>query len=284
MAMPYNLTGKTVLITGATDGLGKQVAMAAAKAGATLLLHGRNKVKGSEVLKEVEAASSNEHLFYYNADFSSLQEVKELSEHVLREHQQLHVLINNAAIGGGPKGSRTREFSKDGLELRFAVNYLAHFTLTQNLLPLLIHAAPARIVNVSSIGQSPLDFADLMLQKHYDSSDAYCKSKLAQILYGMELAERLQGKGVIVNSLHPASLMNTNMVKEYYGRTLSTVEEGLEVVEHVAFSPATAHITGAYFDQLIQGTAHKQAYDEAARKRLWDASIELARNYLLPSE
>ena len=279
--MNYNLSGKTVFITGATDGLGKQVALAAARAGATLLLHGRNPAKGTAVRKEIEQASGNNDLVYYNADFASLQEVKELSQQVRREQQQIHVLINNAAIGGGPRGSATREVSREGLELRFAVNYLAHFVLTQNLLPLLLHAAPARIVQVSSIGQSPLDFNDLMLEKRYESFDAYCKSKLAQILYGMELADRLQGQGVAVNSLHPASLMNTHMVREYFGYTLSTVAEGVKVVEHVAFSPKTAAITGAYFDHLREAKAHRQAYDPAARKQLWQASLELAKDFLL---
>ena len=279
--MHYNLTGKTVLITGATDGLGKQVACAAAKAGATLLLHGRNKAKGATVVNEIREASGNNRLFYYNADFASLQEVKELSDQVAKEHQHLHILINNAAIGGGPKGSPTRELSKDGLELRFAVNYLAHFVLTQNLLPLLTRSAPARIVHVSSIGQSPLDFSDLMLEKHYDSFDAYCKSKLAQILHSMELAAQLKDTGVTVNSLHPASLMNTNMVHQFFGRTLSTVEQGLRVVEHVAFSPKTEGLTGIYFDQLHPGKAHKQAYDPEARRQLWQASMELGKNYLL---
>ena len=279
--MPYQLTNRTVLITGATDGLGKEVALAAAKRGATLLLHGRNKAKGADVVREISEATGNDRLIYYNADLSSLQEVKELSEQVTKEHPHLQVLINNAAVGGGPKGSPTRELSKDGLELRFAVNYLAHFVLTQNLLPLLVRSPPARIVHVSSIGQSPLDFTDLMLEKHYDSFDAYCKSKLAQILYGMELAAQIKDKGVTVNSLHPASLMNTHMVRQYFGRTMSTVEEGLRVVERVAFSPQTEGLTGLYFDQLQPGKAHPQAYDPKARKQLWQASMELANNYLL---
>jgi NAD(P)-dependent dehydrogenase (short-subunit alcohol dehydrogenase family) len=120
-----------------------------------------------------------------------------------------------------------------------------------------------------------------MLEKHYDSFDAYCKSKLAQILYSMELAAQLKDTGVTVNSLHPASLMNTNMVHQFFGRTLSTVEQGLRVVEHVAFSPKTEGLTGIYFDQLHPGKAHKQAYDPEARRQLWQASMELGKNYLL---
>jgi NAD(P)-dependent dehydrogenase (short-subunit alcohol dehydrogenase family) len=198
-----SLKGKIVLITGATDGLGKEVAKRVAAAGATVLLHGRNREKGVSVKQEIIAATGNENIYYFNADFSSLQEVRQFSEDVLANHSLLHVLINNAAIGGGPKGEATRELSKDGYELRLAVNHLSHFLLTQNLLPLLQASAPSRIVNVSSIGQSPLNFDDLQLEKRYQSFDAYCKSKLAQILYGFNLAEKLKDTGVTVNSLHP---------------------------------------------------------------------------------
>lgn len=279
--MSYNLTGKTILITGSTDGLGKQVAEQAAKAGATVLLHGRNATKGASAREEIIYYSGNPNVPYYNADFSSLQEVKALSERILKEHRQLDVLINNAAIGGGPKGAPEREVSRDGLELRFAVNHLAHFVLTQNLLPLLLQSAPARIVHVSSIGQSPLDFGDLMMERRYDSFDAYCKSKLAQILYGFELAEQLKDKGITVNSLHPATLMNTKMVKEFFGPPSSTVEEGVAAVEQVAFSADTEAVSGAYFNGTRKSRANSQAYDAAARQQLWEASLQLAKDYLI---
>lgn len=261
-----SLNGKTVLITGATDGLGRLVAHRAAEAGAALILHGRNVEKGKTVMHEIKSSSGNENIFYYNADFSSLAEVKSFGEEVLANHGELHVLINNAAIGGGPKGSQQRELSKDGYELRFAVNYLSHFLLTQKLLPLLISSAPARIVNIASIGQSPLHFNDINLEKRYESFDAYAKSKLAQIIFGFELAEKLKDKDVTVNSLHPATLMNTNMVHDFFGRVNSTVEEGAEVVEYVAFAEETKEITGAYFNQLKEAKANAQAYDADARK------------------
>lgn len=279
--MPYDLTGKTVLITGATDGLGKMVAQQAARAGATLLLHGRNKAKGAGVREEIISGSGNEAVRYYNADLSSLREVRGLSEQVLREHARLHILINNAAIGGGPKGASQKAVSHDGLELRFAVNYLSHFVLTQNLLPLLVQSAPARIVHVSSIGQAPLDLSDLMMERQYDSFDAYCRSKLAQILYGFELAEALRDKGVTVNSLHPATLMNTKMVREFFGVPGSRVEEGVEAVEHVAFSAETEGVTGVYFNQKKPARAHRQAYDAEARKQLLEASTRLAARFLI---
>jgi NAD(P)-dependent dehydrogenase (short-subunit alcohol dehydrogenase family) len=275
------LKNKTVFITGATDGLGKLVALRAAKAGATLILHGRNKVKGEDLLNEIRSKTGNENMFYYNADFSSLQQVQELSVKVRNEHRQLHVLINNAAIGGGPKGSKMREISANGFELRFAVNYLAHFLLTFNLLPLLKQSAPARIVHVSSIGQAPIDFNDVMMEQKFDSFTAYCRSKLAQIMHGFESAVQLRGSGVTVNSLHPATLMNTNMVHNFFGRTLSTVEEGADVVEYVAFSRETEGITGIFFNQKKQARANAQAYDVEARKKLWQISEELVNSYLL---
>ncbi|MBD0289021.1 MAG: SDR family oxidoreductase [Flavisolibacter sp.] len=274
-----SLKNKTVMITGATDGLGREVAKRAAQAGATVLLHGRNAQKGEQVKNAIRTTTGNGNIFYYNADFSSLQEVKELSEAIIEYHEHLHVLINNAAVGGGPKGSRQRELSKDGYELRFAVNYLSHYLLTQNLLPLIVYSAPARIVHVSSIGQSPIDFNDLMMEKRYDSFEAYCRSKLAQIMYGFDLAAHFKDKSVTVNSLHPASLMDTNMVHDFFGRVTSTVHEGADVVEYVAFSLETEGITGAYFNQKKQARAHSQAYDTAARKKLWEISEKLTNLY-----
>lgn len=276
-----SLQGKVVLITGATDGLGKMVAQHVADRGATVLLHGRSKEKGERLLREIVTSSGNTNVFYYNADFTSLQQVKELSEKALSHHDALHVLISNAAVGGGPKGSSQRELSKDGYELRFAVNYLSHFVLTQNLLPLLQQSTPSRIVNVSSIGQAPLNFHDINLEKSYDSFDAYCKSKLAQIIYGFALADKLKGTGVTVNSLHPATLMNTNMVHDFFGRVSASVEEGAKVVEYVAFAPETSEITGAYFNQLRQVKAAAQAYDPEAREKLWQLSKQLTKTYLI---
>lgn len=264
-----DLHGQTVLVTGATDGLGRLVAQRAALRGATVILHGRNGEKGRRVAEEIKRATGNENLHYYNADLASLAEVRAFAARVRAGHTALHVLVNNAAVGGGPKGSRQRELSRDGLELRFAVNHLSHFLLTQELLPLLTKSAPARIVNVSSVGQSPLNLDDLQSEKRYDSFDAYAKSKLAQIMFGMELAGRLKDAGVTVNSLHPATLMDTNMVRTYFGRVAATVDEGADAVEYVAFSNETAGVTGAYFNQRTPSRANNQAYDAAARQKLW---------------
>jgi NAD(P)-dependent dehydrogenase (short-subunit alcohol dehydrogenase family) len=260
---------KVVLITGATDGLGKRVALDLAARGMAVLLHGRDREKGEAVLSEIEKATGRHDLAYYNADLSSLDAVRRLAEEVQAGRERLDLLINNAGLGAGPRGS-PRELSTDGYELRFAVNYLATFLLTYELLPLLRQSAPARVVNVASVGQQPIDFDDVMLEKEYDGLRAYRQSKLAMIMFTLDLAEELAGTGVTVNSLHPASLMDTKMVSEtdYFGSPTTSVEEGAQAVEYVATSPELDEVTGEYFDQTRRAKALPQAYDRQARQRL----------------
>ncbi|MGH8719024.1 MAG: SDR family NAD(P)-dependent oxidoreductase [Burkholderiales bacterium] len=243
--------------------------------GAIVLMHGRNREKGEATLKEIQAATSNSKLEYYDADFSSLAAVRRLAEEVRARRDRLDILINNAGIGAGPRTGARREQSADGHELRFAVNYLAPFLLTHLLLPLLRKSAPARIVNVASIGQQSIEFADVMLEKAYDGWRAYRQSKLAQVMFTLDLAEELKGSGVTVNSLHPASLMNTKMVYEGWGSTMSTVEQGAEAVEYLATSPDLDGVTGEYFDGKKRARANAQAYDAAARRELWRLSARL---------
>jgi NAD(P)-dependent dehydrogenase (short-subunit alcohol dehydrogenase family) len=206
---------------------------------------------------------------YYNADFSSLNAVRRLAEEIQADQEHLDVLINNAGLGAGPRGAR-REESADGYELRFAVNYLAPFLLTHRLLPLLRRSAPARVVNVASVGQEPLDFDNVMREERYDGLRAYRQSKLALVMFTFDLAEELSGSGITVNSLHPASLMNTKMVSEtdYFASALTTVEEGAEAVEYLALSPEVEEVTGAYFDGKQWARANPQAYDREARRHL----------------
>lgn len=260
----------TILVTGATDGLGKRVARELAAKGAAVLLHGRSPERLEATLEEVRRETDGEKLHSYSADLSSLGEVRRLAERILSEHDRLEVLVNSAGII-----SRERKESGDGHELTFAVNYLSHFLLTSLLLPLLKDSAPARIVNVASAGQSPVDFKDPMLEKGYEAMKAYTQSKLAQIMFTFELAERLRDMGVTVNALHPASLMDTKMVRSTFGYTMSTVEEGAEAVVRLAVSPALEGVTGRYFDGTREARANRQAYDAEARKRLWALSEEL---------
>jgi NAD(P)-dependent dehydrogenase (short-subunit alcohol dehydrogenase family) len=264
---------QVILVTGSTDGLGRQVARELAARGATVLLHGRDDGRVQATVDEIRRATGDERLRGYVADLSSLAEVRRLADEVARDNERLDVLVNNAGIGGG---SGEREESADGYELRFAVNYLAGFLLTNLLLPLLRASAPARIVNVASIGQAPVDFDDVMLQRSYEPFFAYRQSKLAQILFTFELAERLGEDGdVTVNALHPATLMNTKMVFESFGSAMSTVEEGTEATLQLVAAPELDGVTGRYFDQLEESRAHEQAYDPEARRRLWELSEEL---------
>jgi NAD(P)-dependent dehydrogenase (short-subunit alcohol dehydrogenase family) len=268
--MGVSLEGKTALVTGATAGLGAEVARQLAALGALVIVHGRNTRRGAEVAETIRAQGKGGALFRH-ADFGSLAEVRSFAEWVGAHHGGIDLLINNAAAAVGE-----RRESADGFELAFAVNYLAHFLLSQLLLPRLEANAPARIVNVSSMGQTPVDFDDLMMTKRYDAFDAYRRSKLAQIMFTIDLAARLDPARVTVTALHPARAMNTPRVLNGGFTPLSTVEEGAESVLRAAVSPEVQGRTGVYFNQLEEARANEQAYHAAARARLWTVSMELA--------
>jgi NAD(P)-dependent dehydrogenase (short-subunit alcohol dehydrogenase family) len=271
-----------IFITGATDGLGERVATDLAGKGATLLLHGRDREKGARVLAKIRERTGSKRLDFYQADLSSLGEVRRLVSMVGDGWKRLDVLVNNAGVGGGEE-PRRREVSADGLELRFAVNYLAHVLLTRGLLPLLRRTAQeageARIVNVASAAQRAIDFQDVMLEKGYDGMRAYSQSKLAQVMFTFDLAEELKGLGVTANALHPASLMDTKMVREWFGTPRTTVQEGARYVERLVLAEDLAGVSGVYFDQDRPSRADEQAYDPDARRRL----RELTHSLLAPS-
>ena len=269
-----SLDGKTILVTGATDGLGKLTAAALAGEGATVLLHGRDQAKGEAVLAELKAATGNPALEFHRADLASLAEVRALAGSVLAGHDRLDVLVNNAGVA--LFGDKPRQASRDGLELHFQVNYLAPFLLTHLLLPAIRAAAPARIVNVASIGQAPIDFADVQLERSYSGLQAYRQSKLAQIMFTIDLAERLRGTGVTVTALHPGTLMNTKMVLGQGMTPQTPVEEGIAATVRLAVSADVEGETGVYFNQQTPQRANEQAYDAAARRRLWELSVKLA--------
>jgi NAD(P)-dependent dehydrogenase (short-subunit alcohol dehydrogenase family) len=264
-----------ILVTGSTDGLGKSTARDLAAAGATVLLHGRDPERGDAAVREIREETDNDRLHYYVADFSSLEEVHRLADEVAADHDRLDVLVNNAGIGAGRRGETSRDLSRDGYELRLAVNYLAPFLLTRLLLPLVRRSAPARIVNVASAGQSPISFDDVMLERGYDGMRAYAQSKLALVMFTFDLAEELEGTGLIANSLHPASLMDTKMVFETFGSASSSVREGTDATVRLAISPELRRVTGRYFDGQREARADEQAYDPEARERLRRLSEEL---------
>ncbi len=261
-----------VLVTGATDGIGRGAAAALARKGAEVLLHGRDAARLEATRDAIAAETGNERLATHVADFASLGEVRRLADEVTARHDRLDVLLNNASIGRGPHGRQTREQSADGHELRFQVNYLAPFLLQHLLLPLLRRAAPARIVNVASVGQAPIDFDDVMLERHYDSMYAYRQSKLALVMASFELAGRLDPEEITVNALHPGTLLDTKMVREGFGAPMGPVDTGIEAEVYLATSPELDGVTGEYFDRTKRARADPQAYDADARRELWRLS------------
>jgi NAD(P)-dependent dehydrogenase (short-subunit alcohol dehydrogenase family) len=264
--------GKTALITGSTDGVGRMVAERLGADGWRIIVHGRNRKRGKEVVAAIKKAGGAAE--FIAADLASLAEVRKLAGAVQKITKRLDLLINNAGIGsGGPQG--TRQTSADGHELRFAVNYLSGLLLTYLLLPLLKKGATARIVNVASLGQQPLDFSDVMLTHDYSGMRAYRQSKLAQILFTIDLAGELTGAGVTVNALHPATFMNTKMVREF-GTPMSTVEEGADAVLKLAIGPEMEGKSGLYFNGQSEAQANAQAYDAQARHELRALSFKLA--------
>jgi len=265
-----SLNGKTALVTGSTDGVGRVVAERLGTMGARVLVHGCDRTRGERVVAAIKAAGGN--AAFLAADLAALAEVRGLAEAVRKATDRLDILINNAGIG---TAGAARQTSADGHELRFAVNYLAGFLLTCLLLPLIKQSAPARIVNVASAGQQAIDFADVMLTRGYSGSRAYCQSKLAQMMFTVDLAHELDGAGVTVNALHPATYMNTTMVRRAGVTPVSTVEEGAEAILNLAAGPALEGRSGLYFNGLREARADRQAYDPQARARLRALSLDL---------
>jgi NAD(P)-dependent dehydrogenase (short-subunit alcohol dehydrogenase family) len=269
-----NMDGKTALITGSTDGVGRYVAGKLAAAGAKVLIHGRDRDRAETLGDEIRRAGRGEAIFY-QADLSSLAGARELADAVLADHRRLDVFVSNAGIGSRSGGGAGRLESADGYELRFAVNYLSGFLLAYRLLPLLKASAPSRIVNVASLGQHPIDFDDVMINKDYSGSRAYAQSKLAQIMFTIDLARELEGTGVTVNSLHPATYMNTTMVREGGIAPMSTVQQGGDAILHLVTGDDVAGKSGLFFNGMREAQANPQAYDAAARQRLHELSLEL---------
>jgi NAD(P)-dependent dehydrogenase (short-subunit alcohol dehydrogenase family) len=265
----------TVLVTGSTDGLGRSVAAELARRGAAVLVHGRSRKRGERAVAEIRAQTGNDRVALLLADLADLRQVSALADEIEQAHPELHVLINNAGIGSGLPEGRRRQESRDGYELRFAVNYLAGFLLTQRLLPLLRDSAPARIVNVASIGQHPIDFDDPMLTRDYSGARAYGQSKLAQIMYTIELAERVPADEVTVNSLHPGTYMPTKIVLEEIGRSVDSLETGTAATVRLATDPELEGVSGRFFDREQETAADPQAYDPEARRALWELSERL---------
>ncbi len=259
-------TQRIALVTGSTDGLGREVAKRLAAEGAHVIVHGRNVERGQAVVAEIAAAGKGSARFY-QADFASLAEVRRLGDEIRRDFTRLDVLVNNAGVI-----VPQRQLSKDGHEMQFAVNYLAGYLLTYLLEPLLEKGTAARIINVSSLAASPLDFTDVMLERNYSSNRAYGQSKLAQVMFTIDLAQELAGKGIVVQALHPATYMDTAMVRSNGMTPASTVEEGAAAVMSAIVTTAPS---GTYFVGQRVSTPHWQAGDATARGQLRALSRKL---------
>lgn len=265
---------RIVLVTGSTGGLGRSVALALGSGGDHVIVHGRNAQRGAEVVEAINTGGSGTARFY-RADLADYDDIRGLVAAVKADYDRLDVLVNNAGIA--LIGDEARSTSEDGYELHFQINYLAHWLLTQELLPLLRASADAgrdtRVVNVSSIGNAPLDFDDLMLAEGYSVGRAYGQSKLAQVMHTMELAEALSDEDIRVNALHPATWMDTDMIREPGLEPRSTVEEGRDnVLQLVNGDVGTGDF---YVDGAVADAPNAQAYDAQVRARLMRVSREL---------
>ncbi|WP_028851264.1 SDR family NAD(P)-dependent oxidoreductase [Thermocrispum municipale] len=265
---------RVVVLTGATDGLGRALALRlAADPGTRLVLHGRSE-RRLDVLR-AELAAQPAAIDTVRADLGELAQVRRLADDVAALTDHVTVLVNNAGVGAGEPDGTGRHLTVDGNELRFAVNYLAPFVLTQRLLPLLDAGAPARVVHVASIGQSPIDLADPTLAHGYDGWRAYGQSKLALITYGLALAKRLDPARITVNSLHPATYMPTKMVLQSVGHSIDSLDVGVDATLRLILDPALAGVTGRFYNRAVEAQAHPDAYREDVQQALWELSVRL---------
>ncbi len=267
------MKAKRVFITGATDGIGKQTALELAKTGAEVILHGRNTARGRESIEEIIEQSGNRKITYENADLASLAQVNKLAARLKEKYDSLDVLINNAGVF-----KRGQTFTKDEVETTFGVNHLAHFSLTVQLLPLMLQSKQGRVVTVSSIAHSnspKIPFDDLSEINSYIDYSAYSLSKMANILFSIELAERLKDTTVTSNSLHPG-VITTKLLHEGFGISGSSVEEGCKTSVFLAIDESLSDVSGNYFINSKASDPSPLAFDPAIRRNLWELSEKLS--------
>ena len=276
-----NLSGKIVLVTGATDGIGLYTAEALAAIGARVILVGRNPQKTEQAARAIGEKTANPAVDFLVADLSSQKEIRRLADEFRNRYDHLHVLVNNAGAI-----FMKRQLSVDGIEMTFALNHLAYFLLTLLLIDPISAGAPARIINVSSGAHygGRLDFNDLQNERAYNSWKAYSQSKLANIYFTYELARRLEGKAVTANVLHPGFVAtnfgksNGGVFRPLFGLShLGAISpiEGAQTSIYLASSPEVEGVTGKYFERKQALRSSDVSYDANAARRLWDASLQL---------
>jgi NAD(P)-dependent dehydrogenase (short-subunit alcohol dehydrogenase family) len=272
-----SMKGKIILVTGATDGIGKETAQELAKMGAHVIIHGRNSERAQKTKEEIRKATGNEELDIVVADYCSLKQVKTMADEIIAKYPRLDILLNNAGVY-----QKDRLITEDGFEQSFQVNHLAVFLLTNLLLNLLKKSAPSRIVTVASTNHlgSGLDFNDLQLKNDFDGEKAYRLSKLGCIYMSYELAEQLKGTGVTSNSLHPG-VVDTKMLrfahKDLQGISLA---QGACTSVYLATSPEVKRVTGKFFNQCQEVRSKEITYDTVTRKKFWEISEKLLAKYL----
>ncbi len=272
MAIP-----KTMLVTGASDGIGRQVALELARQGHRLLLHGRSQERGEQTLETLKQESGNTSLSLYLADYTSLEQVRTMANAIIQDHPRLDVLINNA-------GSFFHEYlpAGEGIEMTMLVNHFAPLLLTKRLLPLLKASAPSRIVNVASSAHMAIkevDFSDLISREGYDGVRAYSISKLANIMTSYDLAEELEGSGVTVNCLHPGAI-DTKLMRDSFKLEGASVEQGAQTPVYLATSPEVAGINGKYFSRMQERPSSPLSYEPDARRQMREISEKAIAAFL----
>ena len=265
---------KSILITGSTDGIGKLAAIKLAKEGHIIYLHGRKSDKLNKLISKIKERSNNENIKGFVADFADLAAVKTMAEQVIQEVSKIDVLINNAGVFKSPT-----QKTKGGLDIRFVVNYFAPYLLTKALIPLLQKGMAPRIINVSSAAQAPISLEALSGKGQLSEQASYAQSKLALTIWSFHLAKIVSNIAVI--AVNPGSLLNTNMVKEAYGKYWSSADKGGNILYDLAVSKEYEGLTGKYFDndkgkeKGTFGEAHSDAYKEAMIEKLIKATETL---------
>jgi NAD(P)-dependent dehydrogenase (short-subunit alcohol dehydrogenase family) len=271
-----SMKNKIILITGSTDGIGKQTALELAEMGASVIVHGRDPERTRNAAAEIMESAGNPSIDFIVADFSSLQEVKKLSDQLHEKCDQLDVLINNAGVY-----IRQKEYSKDGFEMTFAVNHLAHFLLTHLVMDLIKNAKGSRIINVASMAHAhEMDFDNLQAEKFFDGYTAYSLSKLCNILFTNELAHRLDGTGVTVNCLHPG-VIKTKLLRVGWGMGGSSLESGSKTSVYLASSSDVEKVTGEFFANSRPATSTQISHDIDVQQKLWQMSERLVNPFFI---
>lgn len=265
-----SLQGKSILITGATDGIGKETAHALAAMGARTIIHGRDPRKTARVKEEVIMASGNRNIEIVVADLQAMANVRALADEIRSRVDHLDVLINNAGTY-----QQTYQKTTDGFEMNFAVNHLAPFLLTNLLLDLIKDSAPARIITVSSSAHKSarIDLENLNAEKKFHGWGAYCLSKLGNLLFTFALARRLEGSGITANALHPGTI-DTKMLAKI-GLEGKPVEKGAETPVYLASSPEVSNISGEYFRNKQITEPSEAARDQHLQEKFWQISAKM---------